>query len=189
MVFKSVQADHAYCRVSHRETEHASRLGESTRERLKTRATGCWIRGYSIESNQSKRSPLVVDLFADRPNTQLSQYLSWCTDLLSIWVSKMAKGERVCTPPPPVCLIKKYLNTKLRKRQRLSPAWQTQPYYPMLLALSIRYYNLNFKIYRYAAIVGQSDAPTNKNQSSDMKRFRKIKKQEDFQNKLPTCWQ
>ena len=63
-----------------------------------------WMMNHRIfnQINQ-KWVPLEVDIFADRLNTQLPQYMCWHPYPLSMGTDafqiKMAKGERVCIPP------------------------------------------------------------------------------------------
>ena len=83
-----------------------------------------------------------VDLFADRSNAQLSHYFSWKPDpqakavdaLLQSW--KEIKGYAF----PPFCLISSCLaNVREEKSQIIivTPTWQSQPWYPLLLQMSV----------------------------------------------------
>ena len=86
--------------------------------------------------------PLHTDLFADRLSAQKAQYMSWkpdphamATDAFSrTWVGLQGYAF------PPFGLVGKCL-AKIRKDQStvviVTPAWQTQIWYPLLLEMSI----------------------------------------------------
>ena len=60
-----------------------------------------WMLNKGIFNKNNKNwGPLEVDLFADRLNTQLRQYKSWRPDGNRCIPDKIAKGERLCVPPP-----------------------------------------------------------------------------------------
>ena len=88
--------------------------------------------------------PLTIDLFADRMNTQLPNYMSWfpdpfaqATDAFQIPWSNV-KGY--CFPP--FSLICRCL-AKIRKDQGtmvlIAPTWHAQAWYPVLLEMSCRH--------------------------------------------------
>ena len=87
--------------------------------------------------------PLEIDLFADRLNAQLMNYVSWfpdpfaqATDAFQIPWSKL-KGYSF----PPFSMICRCL-AKIRKDQAtivmITPTWHTQAWYPVLLEMSCR---------------------------------------------------
>ena len=86
--------------------------------------------------------PCTVDLFADRTNAQLSKYFSWKEDphaqasdaMLQIW------GDIIGYAFSPFCMITPSLaKVKVEKCHIVivTPTWQTQPWYPPLLQMSI----------------------------------------------------
>ena len=96
--------------------------------------------------NQIKRvrGPLDLDLFADRQNAQTQAYISWKPDpnavatdaFLTNWKGKNAYAF------PPFCMIPRCLAKVQREGGDLviiTPAWQSQPYYPVLLEMSVDY--------------------------------------------------
>ena len=87
--------------------------------------------------------PLEIDLFADRLNAQLMNYVSWfpdpfaqATDAFQIPWSKL-KGYSF----PPFSMICRCL-AKIKKDQAtivmITPTWHTQAWYPVLLEMSCR---------------------------------------------------
>lgn len=86
--------------------------------------------------------PCTVDLFADRTNAQLNKYFSWKEDphaqaldaMLQTWRDIMGYAF------PPFCMITPCL-AKVREEKCqiviVTPTWQTQPWYPLLLQMSI----------------------------------------------------
>ena len=90
------------------------------------------------------RGPLSIDLFADRMNTQLRNYVSWfpdpfaqATDAFQIPWSNL---NGYCFPP--FLLICRCL-AKMRKDQGtmvlIAPTWHAQAWYPVLLDMSCRH--------------------------------------------------
>ena len=85
-----------------------------------------------------------IDLFASRLNHQLPKYMSWHPDPGSCAVDSLQHSWRNLYGYafPPFCLIGKVL-AKVRKDQSLlfivTPAWQTQPWYAALLAMSVQH--------------------------------------------------
>lgn len=83
-----------------------------------------------------------LDLFADRMNTQTRKFISWkpdpeawATDAFTVpWTGIAAYAF------PPFCLIGRCLS-KIRQDQAtvilVTPTWQTQPWYPELMAMTI----------------------------------------------------
>lgn len=88
------------------------------------------------------RGPCQIDLFANRLNTQLPDFFSWRPDpqgLASDAFQQMWNTGRHYAFPP-FCLIMKTL-AKLREEGGnlllITPVWPTQPWYPVLLDMSI----------------------------------------------------
>ncbi|VDI77544.1 Hypothetical predicted protein, partial [Mytilus galloprovincialis] len=97
-----------------------------------------------FKSLMKRIGPCNVDLFADRSNTHLNQYFSWKPDpqakavdaLLQSW--REIKGYAF----PPFCLISTCL-AKVREENSqiilITPVWQSQAWYPLLLQMSVDY--------------------------------------------------
>lgn len=86
--------------------------------------------------------PLEMDLFADRLNAQLEKYMSWKPDPFAMGTDAFLAhwGGMKAYAFPPFCLIQRCIAKVQKERGELvivTPAWQTQPYYPMLLNMSI----------------------------------------------------
>ena len=86
--------------------------------------------------------PLEIDLFADRLNAQLEKYMSWKPDPTAVGTDALLAnwGGMKAYAFPPFCLIQRCIAKVLKEKGELvivTPAWQTQPYYPMLLNMSI----------------------------------------------------
>ena len=85
-----------------------------------------------------------IDLFASRLNNQLPKYMSWHPDPGSCAVDSLQHSWRNLYGYAfsPFWLIGKVL-AKVRKDQSLllivTPAWQTQPWYAALLAMSVQH--------------------------------------------------
>ena len=84
-----------------------------------------------------------VDLFADRLNTQKKQYVSWKPDPGAMAVDAFSipwANMEALYAFPPFGLIGKCL-AKLKKEKvtmtLVTPTWQTQPWYPVILQMSI----------------------------------------------------
>ena len=84
-----------------------------------------------------------VDLFASRLSHQLPGYMSWKPDPESLATDALAQDWSELFPYafPPFCLIGKTLQ-KIRKDKvnliLITPVWVMQPWYPLLLEMSIR---------------------------------------------------
>ena len=84
-----------------------------------------------------------IDLFASRLNHQLPKHMSWHPDPGSCSVDSFQHSWRNLSGYafPPIFLIGKVF-AKVRKDQSLflivTPAWQTQPWYATLLAMSVQ---------------------------------------------------
>jgi hypothetical protein len=87
--------------------------------------------------------PIKIDLFADRWNAQVFQYISWKNDPLALSVDAFLttwEKEKEAYAFPPFCMIPKCLCKIQREGGELvliTPAWQTQSYYPLLLQMAI----------------------------------------------------
>lgn len=86
--------------------------------------------------------PLEMDLFADRLNAQLEKYMSWKPDPFAMGTDAFLAhwGGMKAYAFPPFCLIQRCIAKVQKERGELvivTPAWQTQPYNPMLLNMSI----------------------------------------------------
>ena len=86
--------------------------------------------------------PIQIDLFADRLNAQVGRYMSWRPDpgALGTDASQITWDNQVCYAFHPFCLITRCLAKVLKESAEIvivTPAWQTQPYYPMLLNMSV----------------------------------------------------
>ena len=88
------------------------------------------------------RGPCVIDLFADRLNSQLPQFYSWKPDPLAIATDALlqdwSRGRNYAFPP--FCLIMRSL-AKLQgaggELILITPVWPTQAWYPRLLDMSV----------------------------------------------------
>lgn len=107
------------------------------------RDTSNWMlnKGIFKQINQMW-GPLKIDLFADRLNTQLENYMSWRPDPYAMGMDtfQIPWNNKRGYAFPPFWLITRCLSKVLKEKSEnviITPAWQTQPYYPLLLTLSI----------------------------------------------------
>ena len=112
-------------------------------ESRQMRDTSNWMlnKGIFKQINQMW-GPLKIDLFADRLNTQLENYMSWRPDPYAMGMDafQIPWNNKRGYAFPPFCLITRCLSKVLKEKSEIviiTPAWQTQPYYPLLLTLSI----------------------------------------------------
>jgi hypothetical protein len=86
--------------------------------------------------------PVEIDLFADRLNAQVNQYVSWKPDPAAVQVDAFEMNWRNLKGYmfPPFCLIGRCLG-KVRKEQAtlvlVAPVWTTQVWYPQLLSMLV----------------------------------------------------
>ena len=90
----------------------------------------------------SVRQPPAIDLFASRLNAQLSQYMSWKPDPYSVGTDALQHSWRNLYGYafPPFCLISRVLEKVQRECTTIlliTPVWQTQVWYPVLLEMSV----------------------------------------------------
>ncbi|CAC5414223.1 unnamed protein product [Mytilus coruscus] len=81
--------------------------------------------------------PLKLDLFADRLNAQLDNYISCAIQIDAFQVNWSNKNPYAFSP---FCLIARCITKVNKERSNLViiiPAWQSQAFYPMLLEMSI----------------------------------------------------
>ena len=84
-----------------------------------------------------------VDLFASRLCHQISQYVAWRPDPMSIATDAMQQdwNNSLGYAFPPFCMITRVLNKVLLDQVEqmiiVTPTWQTQPWYSLLLQLCI----------------------------------------------------
>ena len=161
------------------------------------RDTSNWMLNRDIfkQINQ-KWGPLEMDLFADRLNAQLKNYMSWRPDPYSMgtdefqimWNNK--KGYVF----PPFCLITRCLSKVLKEKSEIvmiTPAWQTQSYYPLLLTLSIDNPMLLPPMKNLLLSPEGKMHPLVQSQTFKLvagKVSGNENKQQEFQNKLPSSW-
>ena len=86
--------------------------------------------------------PLEMDLFADRLNAQTEKYMSWKPDPFAVGTDAfLANWEGMKAYAfPPFCLIQRCVAKVQKEKGELvivTPTWQTEPYYAMLLNMSI----------------------------------------------------
>ena len=84
-----------------------------------------------------------VDLFASRLNNQLPNYVSWLPDPGAIAVDAFSLdwGPLEFYAFPPFCLIGRCLqkvNHEKAEGLLIAPNWPTQPWYPLLMSMSIQ---------------------------------------------------
>jgi hypothetical protein len=77
MVIMPIQVDHTYCRIPPWEAEHSGRLRDRSSRHMKDSSNWMLNQGIFGQINQ-RWGRLEMDLYADRLNTQLQQYTSWC---------------------------------------------------------------------------------------------------------------
>ena len=138
-----------------------------------------------------------IDLFASRLNAQLEQYVSWRPDPGAVGTDALQltwnKGTAYAFPP--FCLIGRCLKKVREERASLvlvAPIWRSQPWYPALLELLTDYPVVlprNPELLSDPAgnphplmIVGQLQLAAWKLSGID-------RLQQEFQRKLPNCWQ
>ena len=85
-----------------------------------------------------------IDLFASRLNHQLPKYMSWHPDPGSCAVDSLQHSWRNLYGYafPPFRLIVKVLDKAMKDQPLLlviTPAWQTQPWYAVLLSMSVQH--------------------------------------------------
>ena len=84
----------------------------------------------------------VIDLFASRLSNQIAKYFAWKPDPHSLTTDAMQQewNQGILYAFPPVSLIQRVLckiaKDKVSTVILITPAWQTQPWYPNLLAMS-----------------------------------------------------
>jgi hypothetical protein len=161
------------------------------------RDTSNWMLNREIfKQIDQKWGPLEIDLFADKLNAQLKNYMSWRSDPYSvgtdafqiIWNNK--RGYVFL----PFCLITRCLAKVLKEKSEIviiTPAWQTQPYYPLLLTLSIDNPML-LPLMRNLLLSPEGKMhPLVQSQTLKLvawKVSRDENKQQEFRNKLPSSW-
>ena len=179
MVVMPIQADHAYCRVSPRETEHSGRLGEPTHERLKQLDA----ESRDLQSNQSKMGPTRSGPICRSPKhstTTIHKLVSRPTsDGNRCIPDKMAKGKRVCIPPflSDNKMLSKTAEGKGRDCNNIS-SMANSAILSNAPGTINRQSDVITSTSRSADIIGGSDAPTNTNQYTEisgMESFRRIK--------------
>ena len=179
MVVMPIQADHAYCRVSPRETEHSGRLGEPTHERFKQLDA----ESRDLQSNQSKMGPTRSGPICRSPKhstTTIHELASRPTsDGNRCIPDKMAKGKRVCIPPflSDNKMLSKTAEGKGRDCNNIS-SMANSAILSNAPGTINRQSDVITSTSRSADIIGRSDAPTNTNQYTEisgMESFRRIK--------------
>ena len=83
-----------------------------------------------------------VDLFADRTNYQLKRYFSWKSDPRASAIDALAQSwiGIVGYAFPPFCLVGPCLSKVREEKSQIvlvTPTWQSQPWYPLLLLMLI----------------------------------------------------
>ena len=86
--------------------------------------------------------PLEMDLFADRLSAQTEKYMSWKPNPFAVGTDAFLKNWEGMEAYafPPFCLIQRCVAKVQKDKGELvivTPTWQTQPYYAMLLNMSI----------------------------------------------------
>ena len=84
-----------------------------------------------------------VDLFASRLNNQLPNYVSWLPDpgAMAVDAFSLDWGPLEFYAFPPFCLIGRCLqkvNHEKAEGLLIAPNWPTQPWYPLLMSMSIQ---------------------------------------------------
>ena len=84
-----------------------------------------------------------VDLFASRTSHQLQNYMSWKPDPQSSGTNALLQNWNFRFPYafPPFCLIGQSLQKVNKHKNRMiiiTPVWVSQPWYPLLLSMSIQ---------------------------------------------------
>ena len=104
----------------------------------------------SVFSSLSKAIafPLKIDLFADRLNYKISNYISWDNDPYSSLVNAFSFKwlENVYLfPPIPLIdrVLNKFENDKVTNGLIICPYWPSKPWFPKLLEMLI-YFPLDF---------------------------------------------
>ena len=103
--------------------------GKSRFQRL---ATG----SISVSTTEQKRGPFVIDLFATRLTAQLQRFVSWKPDPVAEAVDAFTLDWS-----PPFALIGRCLRQiqqqSVPKITIVTPVWETQTWYPLLLGMII----------------------------------------------------
>lgn len=87
--------------------------------------------------------PINLDLFAKRLNAQVKDYVSWKLDPMAVatdaFMKKMDGQASLCLPS---ILSNTEMSSQSRERRGeliiVTPSWQTQAFYPVLLNMTVR---------------------------------------------------
>lgn len=166
-------------------------------ESRQMRDTSNWMlnKGIFKQINQMW-GPLNIDLFADRLNTQLENYMSWRPDPYAMGMDafQIPWNNKRGYAFPPFCLITRCLSKVLKEKSEIviiTPAWQTQPYYPLLLTLSIDNPILLPPMKNLLLSPEGVVHPLVSNQTLKLVAWKVSgdkNKQQEFRNKLPNSW-
>ena len=129
--------DHNYCRVLSKFFECGGRLAVSKQQGLIT------ICPKVFQQVCQRRGMLKIDLFASRLSHQLPQNFAWKPDHFSQGTDALQQiwGNQFLYAFPPFCVIlqvlKKVSYDQTEKLLLVTPTWQSQIWYPLLLEMSI----------------------------------------------------
>ena len=98
---------------------------------------------FHIQKNLQPDGFPKMDLFASRVSHQIPQFMSWKPDQFSSATDALSQDWGSLFPYafPPFCLIGRALRKMLKHRISMiivTPVWTSQPWYPLLLDLSIQ---------------------------------------------------
>ena len=106
-------------------------------------STNNWKLNTQVFSLINKaRGPIMLDILAERLNAQVTHYVSWKPDPMAVATDAFMViwRERQAYAFPPFCLIPRCL-AKVQKEGAdlviVTPAWQSQAFYPVLLEMSV----------------------------------------------------
>ncbi|CAG2251239.1 unnamed protein product [Mytilus edulis] len=135
----SGKEDKSHCRAPPRERKSYSRLALEKNKRLQRLES----RSKYFQQVQDQTGPLEIDVFASRLNFKLKKYCELetrsnqsCDRRIS---DAMDNNKRL--PLPPFSMIGRCLSKSRKDKATLlviAPAWQAQPWYPMLLEMLIQ---------------------------------------------------
>ena len=134
------QLNSSYSRVLNKQSEYSGRLAIQKIKRFKR--LGIEPQNIFFQIVKITGIPQ-IDLFASRLSYRLPKYMSWHPDPCSCGVDSLHHSWRNIYGYafPPFCSVGKVL-TKVRKDQSLliiTPAWQTQPWYAVLLSMLVQH--------------------------------------------------
>ena len=137
--------------------------------------------------------PLEVDLFATRLSKQLPRFVSWRPDpeaeSCNAWAQDWSKFKGYAFPPFSLVgrCLKQVLTQEVPTLVLVAPVWKTQPWYPLLLEMSVAQPRL-LPLFPGLLTKQQEVHPLNNLQLAGWLVSANLTQQQVFQNQLKTCF-